>query len=406
MLMPSNFEDVHFLNTSDHWSIDDFKKIRPLPVFSDEVVAYLNSLSRELYKNTNLKHFPDVATFAFYCRRANIAQLKGKYLIGDYIKLGRGIVFHISPSNVPVNFAYSFLVGLLTGNSNIVRVPSKSFEQVDMIVNAINLLNKQNKFSKVASRVVLVKYKRSHNATDIFSSICDIRVIWGGDATIQRIRKKPLPPKAFDVTFSDRYSMCIVNADVYARDGKFDEVARNFYNDTYLFDQNACTSPHLIVWTGTRENVNKSQEVFWNALQKILEREYGINPVLSIDKITNFCCQAVLTDGVKNIHNKDNLLWRVALSKLNIHVNKFCCSGGYFSEYHAADLLELAPIINRKYQTVAYYGFEQKELIQLIDKLQPFGIDRIVPIGRTMDFGLIWDGYNLIETLSRKIDVL
>ena len=30
---------------------------------------------------------------------------------------------------------------------------------------------------------------------------------------------------------------------------------KKFYNDTYLVDQNACSSPHLIVWIG-HENKN------------------------------------------------------------------------------------------------------------------------------------------------------
>ena len=31
------------------------------------------------------------------------------------------------------------------------------------------------------------------------------------------------------------------------------------------------------------------------------------------------------------------------------------------------------------------------------------GIDRIAPVGHTMDFALTWDGYDLIRTLSRRI---
>jgi len=34
------------------------------------------------------------------------------------------------------------------------------------------------------------------------------------------------------------------------------------------------------------------------------------------------------------------------------------------------------------------------------------GIDRIVPIGATMDFSLIWDGRNLINTLSREVEIV
>ena len=32
-------------------------------------------------------------------------------------------------------------------------------------------------------------------------------------------------------------------------------------------------------------------------------------------------------------------------------------------------------------------------------------LDRIVPVGRTLDFSLEWDGYNLVHTLSRLVAV-
>ena len=34
------------------------------------------------------------------------------------------------------------------------------------------------------------------------------------------------------------------------------------------------------------------------------------------------------------------------------------------------------------------------------------GIDRIAPVGHTMDFALTWDGNDLIRTLSRRITVV
>ena len=33
----------------------------------------------------------------------------------------------------------------------------------------------------------------------------------------------------------------------------------------------------------------------------------------------------------------------------------------------------------------------------------PRGVDRIVPVGNAIDMDINWDGYNLIETLSRNI---
>ena len=32
------------------------------------------------------------------------------------------------------------------------------------------------------------------------------------------------------------------------------------------------------------------------------------------------------------------------------------------------------------------------------------GIDRIVPIGHTMDFDLLWDGYDLVSQMTRVIN--
>ena len=33
-------------------------------------------------------------------------------------------------------------------------------------------------------------------------------------------------------------------------------------------------------------------------------------------------------------------------------------------------------------------------------------VDRIVPMGRTMDFTLVWDGVDLIRTMSRAVQVI
>ncbi len=89
-------------------------------------MRFLNSLSALLLKNKETRHYPDVATFAFFCRKANSLMLKKQY-DAETLRLGRGIIFHIAPSNVPVNFAYSLVVGLLSGNINMVRVATQQF---------------------------------------------------------------------------------------------------------------------------------------------------------------------------------------------------------------------------------------------------------------------------------------
>ena len=164
---------------------DSWRKYKPDVPFSNDVINYLNALSNALLKDKLSRTYSDVVTFAFFCRKANLLDLKDKYQTGK-IQLGRGILFHIAPSNVPINFGYSLIAGLLSGNYNIVRVSSKEFPQVDLIVKHICLLNEDKVYRDVSQRIALVKYERTSDATTFFSSFCNVRIIWGGDKTISQ----------------------------------------------------------------------------------------------------------------------------------------------------------------------------------------------------------------------------
>ena len=406
MPMQTNFKNIEFLNKITTHDYECFLKLPPMTPFSGEITDYLNALSKEINKDSRLRQYPDVGTFSFFCRKANILLLKKKFYDKDITKLGRGIVFHIAPSNVPVNFAFSLVMGLLSGNSNIIRVPSKNYYQIDIIVKAINKLAKDSQYSNISNRIILVSYDRNSNGTKEFSRNCDVRIIWGGDETINQIRENSLQPRAFDITFADRYSFCVINGDEFVKEPKPEKVVDGFFNDTYLFDQNACTSPHLVVWIGSNKKVAKAKNIFWDKLHLLVKRRYEIQAVSAIDKLTNFYDQAIQMRKIVLEDRKDNLILRVNLSDLKDNVDNFRCDSGYFSEYHASSLFELSKIINKKYQTLSYYGFSKEELINVICKIKPSGIDRIVPIGRTMDFSLVWDGYELINSLSRRIEII
>ncbi|HAM99589.1 MAG TPA: acyl-CoA reductase [Marinilabiliales bacterium] len=373
--------------------------------FDNMAVQFLDALSKQLNTDINIRQYPDVATFAFFCRKANIFNLKKLYDTNEGLRLGRGIVFHVAPSNVPVNFAYSLISGILSGNINIVRVPSKEFEQVQMICRAIEKVAENDQFMEMGNRMLLVKYPRESQATKYFSSICDVRVIWGGDQTIADIRRNQLPARSFDVTFADRYSFCVINADELVHGINLERLAQGFYNDTYLFDQNACTAPHLVVWLGENKNVEKARQMFWDSLSDLVEKKYNFQAVMAVDKLTAFYSQAIKSDRKIKAEGNSNNLWRVQIDTLPVTIDEFRCTGGYFSEYHAQSLDEIAPIINRKYQTLAYYGLTKKAIETFIKTATPVGLDRIVPIGQTSEFSLIWDGYNLITTFSRDIDI-
>ena len=93
----------------------DWQSARPLAPFDGGVMAFLSDLGAALIADREARAYPDVVAFGFFCRRANLEALAREYEGAVSDRLGRGISFHIAPSNVPVNFAYSLAAGLLAG---------------------------------------------------------------------------------------------------------------------------------------------------------------------------------------------------------------------------------------------------------------------------------------------------
>ena len=77
---------------------------------------------------------------------------------------------------------------------------------------------------------------------------------------------------------------------------------------------------------------------------------------------------------------------------------------GYFFEYDAKELSEIIHIISNKFQTLTYFGLNKLSLKDFVIDNKLNGIDRIVPIGQSLDISLNWDGFGVIESLSRIID--
>lgn len=99
---------------------------------------------------------------------------------------------------------------------------------------------------------------------------------------------------------------------------------------------------------------------------------------------------------------KDNRLICVEIDKLTDKLPGYFDNAGYFPEFAAEDISELSVLCNdSRCQTIGYIG--KKEMFEPLLRMGVKGIDRIVPIGRTLNFDFIWDGLNLYERLVRTI---
>jgi len=370
--------------------------------FTDQTIEFLNTVSRILLSSPEAKGYPDVITLAFWMRKASLEQLRKRFMqeeAGMY-RRGRGVIFHIAPSNVPVNYAYSLVTGLLCGNFNVVRIPSKDFPQVKIINRAIN--QALEKHTEMIPYLVLVQYGHESIINDALSSIADVRVVWGGDNTINELRNSPMKPRATEITFSDRYSIAVIDSDKYMKIQNKAMVSKDFYNDTYLSDQNACTSPRMVIWMGN--SITEAKRLFWEELHNLLAKEYELQGVQAVNKLTSAYLLAVKYECVTKEEQDDNLIVRMKVNELSSGLMDYQDNSGYFFEYECKDILELKELCNdTRCQTLSYIGDAANFMPLLESGIR--GIDRIVPVGKTMDFELHWDGYNLFERFTNTITI-
>lgn len=397
ILMQLNFNELQYIIGSPE-VVESMKDIKVLRPFDDEVIDFLNNLSGILRRN---REYSDVATFGFWCRKAALLKEKEKY--DDLAeRFGKGIVFHSTPSNVPVNFAFSFAAGLLAGNANIVRLPGKPFDQVTIISDAINELL-ADKHKNMAPYVVFVKFPPEKEITDIFSSLCNVRVIWGGDMTVAELRQSPIPARTTEITFADRHSIAVINADAYLAEENKNVVIQNFYNDTYFSDQNACTSPRIIFWQGNR--ITEAKADFWNRVHELVKDKYELAPVQAVGKL-NALYSVAARKKVKFENGSDMLISRIDIDKIDKDLMNYKYNSGFYFEKEIDNLREIIDVCDIRCQTVTYFGVKKEDFRAFLEETRPIGIDRIVPMGKSMDFTLIWDGYDLIRQMSRKINII
>jgi hypothetical protein len=323
----------------------------------------------------------------------------------DHLRMGLGLTYHICPANVPVNFAFSMAFGLLSGNSNVVRLPSKSSPAAELLIDAIKLELDEQAHGHVRQALLLVRFDRDDDVNRFWMSVADGRIVWGGDATVAHMRSFPTKARSREVAFADRYSICIIepNSILVMDEPALRGFCQRLFNDIYLMDQAACSSPQLCVWIGAQTDVTLAQARLWPILADYAKLHYQPQAVQVMDKFVQICRQAMGHVEVREIIRHQNLLYRVKLASAGPTQDTH---RGYFGTVHEvvfADLDQLAPLINERYQTLCVQGIAPQAVRNLIVRHGLRGIDRVVPVGRALDMAIVWDGYDLICSLSRLI---
>lgn len=373
--------------------------------FEEMTMEFLSALSERIRELPRMLSGEEMRSLGFWLRRSNLESYKKRYENSGF-RLGLGRTFHIAPSNVPLLFVYTMAIGLLAGNSCRVRVSARRSAESEKVCELIDKLLELPEFQVLKRRISIVTYGRENReATEKFSRECDGRVIWGGDMTVEEIRKIPISPSASEIVFPDRASIAVFDADAVLAlsEEEMTETAMRFYNDTFSMDQNACACPRAVFWReSSPEAGEKAAGRFWRALAQAAKR-YGLTEHKVSMKYGDLWELAAAGTRISNFRRFENRLYVVEVKDIPGTTSEQRMRFGSFLEYHMKNGEDWIAAVTEKTQALVYFGAAKEDLRESVLRHRLRGTHQIVPVGQTLWMDLVWDGKDMIQFLSRTI---
>lgn len=385
-----------------------------LSPFSNELTAMFDGLSAALFSDPEAKRFPELQALAFFIRRSAIRSLRKGFIENgerpELVRIPCGKVFHLAPGNVDTLFVYSWFLSAITGNTNIVRLSQRSSQPATIICRLLNQV--LSGFGDELKRSVsMISYGHDDEITSLISQSIDLRVIWGGDRSVDAIRTASLPVRARELVFPDRYSVALISSSAFLdlnNDGKL-RLLHDFFNDSYWFDQAACSSPRQIFFLGDQKTNTEAADQFQQHLQEeLMRRDFQLEAGAAVEKLTDVY-DCLLQVPVSKLHYSTNELavldLAVAAPDRQSSLPEKHASRGSFYTSSISTFDELIPVLTRKVQTLTYFGFERDDLKEFAKTINGRGIDRMVPIGQALSFDRFWDGLDLLSEFTRLVHI-
>lgn len=380
-------------------SLDDLTQAGVLKPFDGSVLAFLEELSKGLLHHPQKQNYPELAALGFWLRKGQLNSLKQSLLSTENVlRKPLGTVVHYTPANVDTMFIYSWVCSVLMGNSNLLRLSSRPSAVRDILLDELNRLFKQPEFEGISQTNLFVTFEHDAPVSREVSLLADARVIWGGDDSVTKIRSLPVKPRCRDIAFADRFSAALINTDVLQQESEYQELASKLWRDTQPYAQMACSSPRVIFAMGRHyQQACKKLATYMDKLFADVDAD--------ITRTTN---HLVTTQLLQSQHSDSTVLHRrgvsiLELAQYNREALDWHCGQAMFYLLSVQNLDDLLNFAEDKLQTLSYWGVEKQDLFKLLENESITGIDRVVPVGRALDFATLWDGYDLFSQLSRQI---
>lgn len=410
------FEDFNNICSSLETNIDYLNSI---PV--EALILMLDQYSKKISVDKKLLSIEGVPFLSFFMKKGNIKKLISSSLgdedylnrfiengDGKFLKAqGRGIVCHWIAGNVPTLFFFSAVQAILSRNSNIIRVPKKIINNIIQLLVLLDNIEINYKGETYSSKIILKNIclinfdSNDMSLNQAMSQKADARVIWGGEAAVNTIARLLKKTTCKDLVFGPRYSFAIFDKEII-EGNECHKFMENFIMDITTFEQNACSSPHVLFIEKSKLSIKEVMDILSRAFDKIDKRHPNILNESTAAKVIN-------KRGLYGLSLDKFLLCGKGLKYTILSNNNFCLEeptgGRCIVIKEINDIFDIKKLITKRIQTIGVAFNDKCKVLKFADNVTSIGVDRVVEVGIMNNYDYPWDGYFMINELVRWCSV-
>ena len=228
-----------------------------------------------------------------------------------------------------------------------------------------------------------------------------------GEAMQRLLRLLPLPLRkgGKSVWFGDRSSFSVLKgATLHELDGEGrSALAHRLFNDIFVFDQMACSSPHILYVVGEASTHHPAVELLLSSLAHLATANGRASATGHFMRKMVAAQRAAATGAASAIEWRDVSLTSAVSSAPGRPADRI--GGGFLWIVYISSTRDLSTLASERDQTVTHFGLEPEEVGDLAEIIAQSGISRFAPVGSALDFDYVWDGYDIPFELTRLVRV-
>ncbi|MEX2684096.1 MAG: acyl-CoA reductase [Candidatus Sigynarchaeota archaeon] len=376
----------------------------------NKLIDLFQKFSENIIKDPSTTGIEGVAFLSSWLRKANMMQIVEKNLkdlayldrfVGEVKRIKaqpRGVACHWIAGNVPTIGLFSLFQSMLVGNANILRIPPKSHDTMVRLLKvfASSRIEDLSGAHLLTSTAIIYYDRTDQAANEELSDIADVRIVWGGEEAVKSITGLPRRAHCEDVIFGPKYSFAVIDREAIASK-ELPRVLRFLASDIFLFDQAACTSPHVVFCEKSSIDITSIARLLGEEMAKLSKRF----PKAEIDqfimtRIINARAEHALDLEASVVCSPEND-WTILINKRPGLEEPVESRTIFLKEVDS--LMDVLPHVTKKVQTVGCAIGDKAKLLAFADAVTFRGVARCVNIGQMHLFDSPWDGMLIMSRL-------